>query len=81
MSKNIMNDFKKSIKFAKKYCTKNRLTLVQIIVPPSVYIMLRSGLRDKKSLAIGKEKMYDVPINLNINIKKPQYIMEMNSDD
>lgn len=84
MSRNATNKFIKNIRFAKKHCAKNRMVLVRIDVPPSVYIMLRSTLYNLKEFTIENGLLGDlcnVPINLNTSIKKPQYIMEMTNDD
>lgn len=79
-----MSDLIKSIEFAKAYCSKNRMILVRVDVSPFVYQTLKERCHDLKPLAnishFDIEQLCGVSIGLNRDIKKPQYIMEMNDD-
>jgi len=87
MSEDVVNNLKKSIEFAKAYCTENRMILVRVDVPPHIYHALKDhycNLVNEISIhpcRFDVEQLYHVPIGINKDIKKPQYIMEMSNDD
>lgn len=86
MLEDATNNLKKSIEIAKAYCAKNRMILVRVDVPPLVYQALKAKCYNLKPefnvlSRFDIEQLCGVPISINENIRKPQYIMEMNNDD
>lgn len=87
MLEDVVNNLKKSIEFSKAYCTKNRMILVRVDVPPHIYHVLKDHYCDLANEILihpcrfDVEQLCNVPIGINEGIKKPQYIMEMSNDD
>ena len=86
MLEDAINNLEKAIEFAKAYCAKNRMILVRVDVPPYVYSALKAkcyNLKPEFNMVshFDIEQLCGVPIGLNRDIKKPQYIMEMSGDD
>lgn len=82
MSEDVVNNLIKSVEFAKAYCTENRMILVRVDVPPHIYHTLKDHYcKYVNEISIHPCRFYGVPIGINKDIKKPQYIMEMSNDD
>lgn len=84
--KEATNNLEKAIEFAEAYCLKNRMILVRVDVPPLVYQALKAKCYNLKPefYALSHfdiEQLCGVPISINENIRKPQYIMEYNGDE
>lgn len=87
MLEDATNNLKKSIETAIAYCAKNRMILVRVDVPPYIYCALKEHYCNLANeilihpVRFDIEQLCGVPICINKDIKKPQYVMEMNNGD
>lgn len=86
MLEDATNNLEKAIAFAKAYCLKNRMILVRVDVPPLVFHALKAKCYNLKPefnvlSLFDIEQLCGVPICINHDIKRPQYIMEYNGDE
>ena len=85
MLEDITKKLIKNIVFVKEYCVRNRMILVRVDVPPCIYNALKERYHNLKQLDIVShfaiEQLCGASIGLSRDIKKPQYIIEMNDND